>query len=194
MALSLDIYSPRNKHIMIDLGTGNNNKMYVPPCPSLTSTHPLYVPPQKLGNGQQTRGTSHGPRPLAFYQSGQRYSRSAISLFHRGETAHRYHRDGIPRSVQRPRSRRLSQRYVPRLTPLSPSGKLCISDADYFFISFCARVCNRLLHAIPILGPPLYTHTHTITTTIIHRALSLLSGSLVRPLPPPCNIIRHRKS
>lgn len=46
----------RNKHIMIDLGTGNNNKMYVFVVLDYAEYLINSVPRQKLGHRQQAGG------------------------------------------------------------------------------------------------------------------------------------------
>jgi hypothetical protein len=96
-SLTMDGFG-RNKHIMIDLGTGNNNKMYVLFSLALSIPNPRLIA-QITVTGQSAINKKYVFIPLTIRKT------PLMTL-----TDDRYHRDGISWSIERPRSRCCAKR------------------------------------------------------------------------------------
>lgn len=132
---------------MIDLGTGNNNKMWVRVRFSQIICWRRYSLQQLGYNGQA--GSRQTIRPTYVF------SREAHM-----DLAHRYYRDCLPRSVQRSRSRRFSKRWAAFLNPATFTWRAC----RLFYSTQVLIITQFKLYIIPIIC--IY---HTVIGKIGHR-------------------------
>lgn len=117
------LLSPRNKHIMIDLGTGNNNKMCVFSVPA---SRRVYRISRNWAMDNKQEVSEHPRLP-----------RSSIHLFL--SLAYRHHRDGIPWGLERTWSRRLAQGSV----SVHSLALVLLTRSDRLFDSLQVLTCTH---------------------------------------------------